>query len=275
MDAPEPLVVLEPRHGWTGFAFREVWAYRELLFFLTWRDIRVRYKQTFFGVAWALLQPLLLVLVFSISIGRLPSVGPTNVPYPVFVLSGLVAWGLFAQGVNGAANSLIGGEALISKVYFPRLLLPIAAATSHLVDFLVTFAVLVSVMIISGILPPVSVIAVPLLVALDLFVALGVGMFLGALNVRFRDVRHAVPFLVQVWFFATPIVYQLSIVPTELQPILGLNPMTGVILAFQWAMVGAPPRGDLLLLSLGVSAILFVVALAYFRRAERFFADVI
>jgi lipopolysaccharide transport system permease protein len=270
-----PVTVLEPQRGWTGFAFREIWAYRELLFFLIWRDVKVRYKQTFFGVAWALLQPLLLVLIFSISIGRSPGIGIAEVPYPVFVLTGLVAWGIFAQGVNGAANSLIGGEALISKVYFPRLLLPIAAAASHLVDFLVSFPVLIVVMLAAGYPPTASIAAVPALITLDLLAALGVGTLLGALNVRFRDVRHAVPFLVQILFFATPVVYQLSIVPTQLQGLLGLNPMTGIVVAFQAAVLGLPLRTDLLAASTIITIAIALVAVGYFRRAERLFADVI
>ena len=268
-------MVLEPTSGWTHLGLSDVWAHRELLYFLVWRDVKVRYKQTVFGVAWVVLQPALLVLVFSLSLGRLGGVGPQGVSYPLFVLCGLVPWTLFSQGLSAAAGSLVGGESLITKVYFPRLLLPIAAAGSHLVDVVITLALLGVAVASSGAAFSGNVVWLPVLTLIAFSSALGIGTFLAAANVRFRDVRYVVPFLLQIWFFATPVIYSSSLLPTELRGVFALNPMSGVVMGFQWAVFGGPePEGDMLR-SAVISIVVLVVGFASFRRSERTFADIV
>ena len=267
--------IIEPRHGWRDLGLSEMWSYRELLLFLIWRDLKVRYKQTLFGAAWAVLPPILLMAVFSVSLGRINGVGTSAMPYPLFVLAGLVPWTLFSQSVGGAANSLVGGEAIITKVYFPRLLLPFAAVGSFLLDFAISFGLLLVVMAWFGYLPSFAIVLLPAFVLLILVTALGVGTFLAAVNVRYRDVKYAVPFLIQLWLFASPVVYTSSLIPDSLKTIYGLNPMAGVIEGFRWMVVGGPRPDALIVVSAVVSIAIFLIALAYFRRVERTFADVI
>ena len=270
-----PITVIEPRHGWRDLGIGELWAHRELLFFFVWRDLKVRYKQTFFGAAWAILQPVLLMAVFSISLGRIPGVGPSGVPYPLFVLAGLVPWTLFAQSLTGASNSLVGGEAIITKVYFPRLLLPFAAVGSFLLDFVIALGALAVLMLWFGVPPTPAIVWLPALTLLALVTALGIGTFFAALNVRYRDVKYVVPFLVQLWLFASPVVYTSALIPERWRTLYALNPMTGVVEGFRWAMIGGPRPDDLILVSAVASVLLLLGALLYFRRVERTFADVI
>jgi lipopolysaccharide transport system permease protein len=270
-----PITVIEPRHGWRDLGIGELWAHRELLFFFVWRDLKVRYKQTFFGAAWAVLQPVLLMAVFSISLGRIPGVGPSGVPYPLFIFAGLVPWTLFAQSLTGASNSLVGGEAIITKVYFPRLLLPFAAVGSFLLDFVIALGALAVLMLWFGVLPTPAILWVPALTLLAVVTALGIGTFLAALNVRYRDVKYVVPFLVQLWLFASPVVYTSDLIPERWKTLYALNPMTGVVEGFRWAVIGGPRPDELILVSAAASVVILIGALLYFRRVERTFADVI
>jgi lipopolysaccharide transport system permease protein len=269
------VVVLEPHHGWRQLGLREIWAHRELLYFFIWRDLKVRYKQTVFGAAWAVLQPVLLMLVFSVSIGRISGVGPKDVPYPLFVFAGLIPWTLFASSLAGASNSLVGGEAIITKVYFPRLLLPFASVGSFLLDFAISLGALAVVMLYFGVAPSLAIVWLPAFTLMAVVSALGVGTFLSAVNVRYRDVKYVVPFVVQLWMFASPVVYTGTLIPDQWRAIYALNPMTGVVEGFRWALIGGPRPDELILVSAVASLVVLLGALIYFRRVERTFADVI
>ena len=269
------VVVLEPHHGWRELGLGEVWAHRELLYFFIWRDLKVRYKQTAFGAAWAVLQPVLLMLVFSVSLGQLPNIGPAGVPYPLFVFAGLVPWTLFASSLSGASNSLVNGEAVITKVYFPRLLLPFASVGSFLLDFTISLGALAVVMLFFGVVPSLAIVWLPALTLMAVVTAVGVGTFLSAVNVRYRDVKYVLPFLVQLWMFASPVVYTSTLIPARWQPVFALNPMTGVVDGFRWALIGGDRPDALILVSAVASLLVLLGSLAYFRRVERTFADVI
>lgn len=271
-----PATVVRPRRGWATLDLRELLAYRELAAFFVWRDLKVRYKQTALGALWALLQPLLLMgvftLIFSV-IARIPSEG---LPYPVFVYAGLLPWQMFAYALNEASGSVVANERLITKVYFPRLLIPLSAVLVGVVDFVIAFALLLVLMLAFGVAPTATVVLVPLFVVLALVAALGVGTWLAALNVQYRDVRYTLPFLTQLWLLATPIVYPASAVPEPYRALLALNPMAGVVEGFRWAMLGTPaPRVEVLVLSAAAALVVLVTGVAYFRRMERTFADVI
>jgi len=276
---PEPPAVIRigPRRGWVSLNLRELWSYRELGFFFVWRDLKVRYKQTLFGALWAVIQPFMLMVVFSLFLGRISGIAPAGVPYPLFAFAGLVPWTLFSQSLIGSSDSLVGASNLIQKVYFPRLLLPVAAIGSYLLDFVIAMAVLGLMMLYFGLLPSATVLWVIPLTALAVATSLAVGIGLSAVNVRYRDVRYAVPFLVQVWLFASPVAYSADLVPAQWRAIYELNPMAGVIEGFRWALIGqgAPPPVGAILVSTVMTAIVLVLGLAYFRRVERTFADVI
>jgi len=267
--------VIAPSRGWIGLGARELWHYRDLGFFLIWRDLKVRYKQTFFGVAWAILQPVLMKAVFTIFLGQVQGIAPAGVPYPLFALAGLVPWTLFSQSLVGASNSLVNSQNLISKVYFPRLLLPIAGVGSFVVDFVVALALLLIVTPLFGFPLTVTILWLPVFALLAVFAALAVGTWLAAINARYRDVRHAVPFLVQIWLFATPVAYSISLVPENLRPLLALNPMTGVVVGFRWALLGGDRPDAAIFASAAATVVILILGIAYFRRVERFFADMI
>jgi lipopolysaccharide transport system permease protein len=273
IDRP-PLRIRAEAGGLAG-RLREVWDQRELFLFLAWRDVRVRYKQTALGAAWALLQPLLTMLVFSVFFGRLAGVPSDGLPYPVFAYCGLLPWQLFSFALGSSATSLVANERLVTKVYFPRLILPLAAVLAGLVDFAIAFALLVPLMLWYGVAPGAAVVALPLFVLLAVGAAVAVGLGLCALNVRYRDVRYALPFLTQFWMFATPIAYPASLVPAAYRPWLGLNPMAGVVEGFRFSLLGGPAPGPLLLVSVLVVAAGLVASTLYFLRVERSFADVI
>ncbi len=270
-----PIVVIEPSHGWRALDLRELWRFRELVYFLALRDVKVRYKQTALGVAWVLLQPLLAMGIFSIVFGS-RGLSTNGVPYPLFVVSGLVPWFYFSNATSGASGSVVGNTQLISKVYFPRLAIPLAAVTANLVDLSIGLGLELVLLIAFGVGLTWNLLAVPLLVIVMVLTAMGVSVWLSALDVQYRDVRYAVPFLIQVWLFATPVIYSTGDVPDRWRPVLALNPMTGVIEAFRWALLGT---GDPPLMALGGSILLVLLLLAtgllYFRRMERTFADVI
>jgi lipopolysaccharide transport system permease protein len=273
-SAPE--LWIRPSRGWVALNAREFWSYRELLYFFVWRDLKVRYKQTIFGALWAVIQPFMLMVVFSLFLGSIGGIAPAGVPYPLFAFAGLVPWTLFSQGVVGSSASLVGSSNLIQKVYFPRLLLPVSAIGSYLLDFVIAMAVLGLMMIYFGVVPSATVLCVVPLTALALTASLAAGIGLSALNVRYRDVKYAVPFLVQLWLFASPVAYSANVVPERWRAIYQLNPMTGILEGFRWALLGqgSPPLGAILVSSC-VTAVVLVVGVAYFRRVERTFADVI
>ncbi|HEY0404972.1 MAG TPA: ABC transporter permease [Pyrinomonadaceae bacterium] len=271
-----PTLVIRPAQGWTAPELKEVWAYRELLYFLTWRDIKVRYKQTALGAAWAVIQPFFMMLVFSLFFGRLAGVPSDNIPYPVFTFCALLPWQLFAQALAESSNSLVANERLITKVYFPRLVVPVAAVLGGLVDFAIAFVVLLGMMAYYRIVPGMAVIYLPLFVLLAVMTALGVGLWLSALNVQYRDVRYTLTFLTQFWMFLTPVAYPSSIVPEKWRALYGLNPMAGVVEGFRWALLGKTEApGPLLAVSVVAVVLILVGGLYYFRRMEETFADIV
>ena len=254
----------------------EVWAYRELLYFLVWRDLKVRYKQTVLGIAWAVLQPLATTLVFAIFLGRLAGVPSDGVPYPVFAYAAMLPWQLFAHALTESSNSLVANERLITKVYFPRLVIPLATILAGLIDFAIAFVVGIGLMAWYGIVPGPLIAAVPLFVVLAVLTALAAGLWLSALNVEYRDVRYTLGFLVQIWLFATPVAYPSSLVPERWRALYGLNPMAGVVEGFRWALLGhGQPPGALLVVSTVVTFVVLAGGLWYFKRMERTFADVV
>jgi lipopolysaccharide transport system permease protein len=265
-----------PSRGWVSLKLGELWAYRELLYFLVWRDIKVRYKQTALGAAWAVIQPFFTMVVFSLFFGRLGKIPSDSVPYPIFAYAALVPWTFFANGLTESSNSLVGSANLIKKVYFPRLAVPVAAVLAGLVDFAVAFAVLVGMMLYYGVAPTANVLWLPLFFLLALATALGTGLWLSALNVQFRDVRYVVPFVTQFWLFATPIAYPSSLLPEPWRTVYGLNPMAGVVEGFRWALLGTNTKpGAMVALSALVSVLLLAGGAFYFRRMEKTFADVV
>jgi lipopolysaccharide transport system permease protein len=274
--APQVKIHIRPSRGWVSLHLRDLWAYRELLYFLTWRDIKVRYKQTVMGAAWAIIQPFFTMVVFSLFFGRLAQMPSEGIPYPIFSYAALVPWTFFANGVSQSSNSLVGSSQLITKVYFPRLSIPIATVFSGVIDFVLAFVVLLGMMLFYHILPTIHALWLPLFLLLALVTALGTGLWLSALNVEYRDVRYVVPFLTQLWMFATPIVYPSSMVPERWQTLYGLNPMVGVVEGFRWALLGTdPPSGPMLVASSLVAALLMISGAFYFRRMEKTFADVV
>jgi lipopolysaccharide transport system permease protein len=274
--------VIRPTHGWISLRLGEVWEFRELLFFLAWRDVKVRYKQTVLGAAWAVLQPVLTMVIFTIFFGGLAQVGSDGLPYPLFSYAGLLPWTFFAFGLSQAANSLVGSSNLIKKVYFPRLIVPLASVLTGLVDFAVAFTVLVGLMVWYRVPPTMAVIWLPLFLLLATLAALGSGLWLAALNVEYRDVRFVIPFFVQLWLFVTPVIYPTSRLTAKLAELglpvwlSGLNPMTGVVEGFRWALLGSGSKpGPILVASTAVTFVLLLSGALYFRRMERTFADVI
>jgi lipopolysaccharide transport system permease protein len=275
-DAPPHAraIVIQPSRGWVPLRLGELWAYRELLYFFVWRDIKVRYKQTALGAAWAIIQPFFTMVVFSVFFGRLAKLPSDGVPYPVFTYCALVPWTYFATALTMSSNSLVDHARLITKVYFPRLLVPAASVLAGLVDLAIAAIVLVAMILYYGIAPGPAVLLLPGFVLLAAATALGVGLWLSALNVEYRDVRYTVPFLVQFWLFLTPVAYSSSLVPPQWRALYGLNPMTGVVEGFRWALLGKEPPGALLLVSIASVAVLLFGGLFYFRRMERRFADI-
>ena len=263
--------------GWVSLKLGDLWEYRELVYFLTWRDVKVRYKQTVLGAAWAILQPLLTMLVFSVFFGRLAKMPSDGVPYPIFVFTALVPWTFFANGLTQSSNSLVGSANLITKVYFPRLAVPVATVLSGVIDFLLAFVVLVGMMAYYQMAPSPNAVWLPVFMLLALLAALGTGLWLSAMNVQFRDVRYTVPFLTQFWLFATPIAYPLSLLDAPWkQAVFALNPMVGVVEGFRWALLGT--RGApiaVAAVSFAAAALLLATGALYFRRMERTFADIV
>jgi lipopolysaccharide transport system permease protein len=271
----EPLIVIQPSKKWSLLSFKDIWAYRELLFFLTWRDVKVRYKQTALGAAWAILQPLFMMIIFTIFFGRLAGVGSAGIPYPLFALAGLVPWTFFSNSITASGNSLVGSANLITKVYFPRLIVPAAAMLAGLVDFALAFAILGVMMIYYRVALTPQILFLPVVVLLTALFGLGVGTWMAALNVKYRDVRFALPFIIQLWLFVSSVILPSSSVPQKWRWVLMLNPMSGIIEGYRSALFGLPFDWP----ALGIASFLTVLVLLYaiyaFGRVERSFADII
>lgn len=276
VPAVPPFLVIEPSSGWVPLSLKELWEYRELLFFLTWRDIKVRYKQTVLGAAWAIIQPFSVMVIFSVIFGHLIKVPSDGIPYPIFSYCALLPWQFFAYSLGQSGNSVVASQSLITKVYFPRLVIPISTVLAALVDFAIAFIMLVGMILYYGILPSVAIVTLPLFLLLLIATSLACGLWLSALNVQYRDVRYTIPFLTQFWLYATPVAYPSSVVPGNWRVLYGLNPMVGVVEGFRWALLGkSEGPGPLLVVSSAVVLILLVSGLYYFRRMEDTFADVV
>jgi lipopolysaccharide transport system permease protein len=275
-EKTRPFITVRPSRGWVSIDFHELWEYRELLYFLIWRDITVRYKQTILGVAWAIIQPMFTMVIFSLFFGGLAHVPSDNIPYPIFSYAALVPWTFFANGLGQSTNILIGESNLIKKIYFPRLVLPVAAILSGSVDFSLAFIVLLGMILFYGLIPTMAVIWLPFLLLLALISALGFGLWLSALNVQFRDIRYAVPFMIQAWMFATPIAYPSSLLSEPWHTIYGVNPMAGVVEGFRWALLGTQTApGPMIIVSTLMALGILISGVFYFRRMEDTFADVV
>lgn len=279
-DLPFKQVIIEPSRTWLSFPWRDLWEYRELLVFLIWRDLKVRYKQTFLGVTWILLQPLVSMVVFSFLFGGLLKVPSGDVPYPIFAYAALLPWNYFASSLTKSSTSLVTSTNLITKVYFPRLIIPLASVLSGLVDFAISFVVLAVLMVIFQVKFTLALLLLPVLLLLAILTALGFSLWLSALNVRYRDINYLVPYLVQVWMYVTPVIYATSLIPDRFRILLGLNPMTAVVEGFRWALLGTQlantqPQSPVLIISVAITFIVLVSGVFFFRYTERTFADII
>jgi lipopolysaccharide transport system permease protein len=271
-----PTLRIAPSTGWVSLKLRELWEYRELLYFLVWRDIKVRYKQTALGASWAIIQPFFTMIVFSLFFGHLGKIPSDGIPYPIFSFAALVPWTFFANGLGQSSNSLVGSSNLITKVYFPRLTIPLASVLSGVVDFALAFIVLLAMMVYYGLMPTLNVLWLPLFLLLALITSLGVGLWLSALNVEYRDVRYVVPFITQFWLLATPIAYPSSLLHEPWRTIYGLNPMVGVVEGFRWALLGTSAApGPIIAVSSAAALLILITGAFYFRRMEKTFADIV
>jgi lipopolysaccharide transport system permease protein len=272
----EDVLIIRPTRGWGSLNLRDLWVYRELVYFLTWRDLKVRYKQTALGAAWAVLQPVLSMVVFSVFFGGLLNVPSDGIPYPVFSYTGLLPWGVFSKALNDAGRSLVTNRTMITKIYFPRMVIPLASVLAGVVDFLIAFVVLLGLMMYFDIQPTSNVWTLPFFLLLALITALGVGLWLSALNVLYRDIGYIIPFLTQLWFYLTPIVYPSSEIPEQWQLLYALNPMVGVVEGFRWALLGTDTApGPMVAVSAAIAVLMLVSGMFYFRRMERTFADMV
>jgi len=269
--------IIKPKKGLADLNFKELWSYRELFYFFVWRDVKLRYKQTFFGIAWAVIQPFITMMVFSIVFGKLANMPSDNIPYPIFVYAGLLLWNIFSNSLNYASSSLIGSANIIQKIYLPKIIMPAASVMVTLVDFFFAALIFLGIMFYYSFMPHFQgLLLLPLLLLITLFASLGLGWFLAAVNVKFRDVRYALPFFIQLLIFITPVIYPVSIVPKAYQWLLALNPMTGVIEAFKAGFLGTMPISWTgLAISAGMSIVFFIFGLVYFLKTEKTFADII
>jgi len=271
-----PVLRIEPLHGRAALKLWELWEYRELLYFLVWRDVKVRYKQTAIGAAWAVIQPLMTMVVFTVIFGNFAKMPSDGLPYPIFAYTALLPWHLFANALNRCSGSFVSEAHLITKVYFPRLIAPLSATISGVIDFAIAFVMLLAMMVWYGIAPTWGAIGLPIFLLLALITALAVGLWLSTLHVRYRDIGYTVPFLIQIWMFASPVFYPVSLVPEKWRALYSLNPMAGVIEGFRWALLGKQtPEFGMMALSAIMVAVLLWGGLAYFKRTERTFADVV
>jgi lipopolysaccharide transport system permease protein len=271
-----PMIQIRPTKGWAALNLRDLWLYRELIYFLTWRDIKVRYKQAVLGIAWAILQPILTMIIFSFIFGNLAKLPSDGIPYPLFSFAAVLPWQLFSSALHRSSISLVGNANLLTKVYFPRLIIPFSAVMASLVDFGIAFLVMIGLMIYYQVWPTLMMLWIIPLTLLALLTALAVSLWLSALNVQYRDVQHMIPFLTQFWMYASPVAYSADLIPTGTWRIIyGLNPMAGVIQGFRWALLGAKPPDILLVISIVIVLLLLVSGLFYFRRMEKTFADMV
>lgn len=273
----EDVTIVRPRKGWVALNLPDLWHYRELLYFLVWRNIKVRYKQTLLGASWALIQPLATMVVFSVFFGKLAKVPSDGVPYPLFAYCGLLPWQLFSYAMTESSNSVVSNQQLITKVYFPRLVIPVSAVISGLVDFSISFSLLLLMMPFYGVMPTVRILVLPLFILFAIATALAIGLWLSALNVEYRDVRYTIPFLTQFWLLLTPVAYPSSLVPAKWRALMGLNPMAGVVEGFRWALLGNSSSGSgaLMMVSVVIVIALLFGGIVYFRRMETTFADLV
>lgn len=275
-QSTQPLIRIEPSRGWVSVKFWDLWAYRELLYFLVWRDLKVRYKQTAFGVGWAILQPFVTMVVFTVVFGKFAKIPSDGLPYPIFAYAALLPWNYFTRSLQHSILSVTGSAHLISKVYFPRLVLPLAGTLFGLVDFAISFGFLLGMMAWYGIVPKLAALALPLFLLMAMLVALSVGLWLSALNVKYRDIGQVTPFLTHIWLFASPVAYPVSMVPEKWRWLYSLNPMTGVIEGFRWALLGKQgPDFGMITVSAVIVLAMLVGGVFFFRRMERSFADVV
>ncbi len=279
-DIETPTVLIQPTHGWASLQLAAVWRFRELLYFLVWRDIKVRYKQTALGMLWIVLQPVVSMIIFSVLFGLLLNVPSEGVPYPIFAYAALLPWNYFASSLTRSSTSLVGNAHLITKIYFPRLIIPISGVLSGLVDFAIAFLVLIGLMFFYRITPTLAVVFLPAFLLLAVLTALGFSLWLSALNVRFRDVNYLVPFLVQIWMYLTPVIYATTLIPERFRFLLSLNPMTGVVVGFRWALLGSQAgdfqlMGPLFAISVVITLAVLISGTFFFRTTERTFADIV
>jgi len=273
--APLPRLHISPPKKWIPLDLGELWNYRELLYSFTWRDVKIRYKQTALGFLWAVIQPLCMMLIFTVFFGRLAKIPSDGIPYPLFVLAALLPWTLFAEGITRSTSGMISNAPIMTKVYFPRLIMPLAGVLSPLADFVFSFSILVAMMAWFGFIPTIHILFLPLFILLALATSLGTGLWLSALNVQYRDFQYTIPFLVQLGLFASPVVYPASLVPEPVRFLYGLNPMAGVIEGFRWALFGTEVPGAMILVSAGMVFVLLVTGAFYFRKMEQYYADVV
>lgn len=270
-----PVFQIRPSRGFRFLNFNDLWEYRELLYFFIWREIKVRYKQTVIGFAWAIIQPLLMMVLFTLFFGKLAKIPSEGIPYAIFSYTALLPWTLFSESILRSTNSLIQDANLVRKIYFPRILAPVSGTLSPVVDFAIAFVILIGMMFCYGYYPTLKMLYLPLFILLALATALGVGLWLSAINIKYRDVRYVTPFLVQLWLFASPVVYSSKLIPQRFQAIYGLNPMAGVIEGFRWVLLGTSPPNSLIAVSVIVTAVMLISGIFYFQRTERSFADYI
>ncbi|MGA7627261.1 MAG: ABC transporter permease [Methanoregula sp.] len=270
-----PTLIIRPPQKWVPVDLHELWAYRELIAAFTLRDVKLRYKQTGLGIAWAVLQPVLTMVIFTIIFGGLAKIPSNGVPYPLFVLAALLPWMLFSDGLTRSTTSMVANSPIMTKVYFPRLIMPLSSIISPLVDFGVSFIILIAMMIYYGYAPTLNIVFLPLFLLLALATSLGVGLWLSALNVKYRDFQYTIPFIIQIGMYASPVVYASSLVPASLRVWYGLNPMAGVIEGFRWTLLGSGTPSAMVLVSVGMVIVILVTGILYFRRMEQYYADIV
>jgi lipopolysaccharide transport system permease protein len=274
-DPAIPTLIIRPPRKWVPVDFHELWNYRELLASFTMRDIKIRYKQTALGFLWAIIQPLFMMVIFTVIFGGFAKIPSEGIPYPLFSFAALLPWMLFSEGLTRSTMSMVANSNIMTKVYFPRLIMPISGILSPLVDFVVSISILVLMMAYYGFVPTINVVFLPLFILLALATSLGVGLWLSALNVKYRDFQYTVPFIIQLWMYASPVVYPASMIPAAIRPLYGLNPMAGVIEGFRWALLGTEIPGTMIFVSVGVVVVLLVSGIFYFRRMEQYYADIV
>ena len=276
LTKPHPdTIVMRPTHGLAALNLRDLWVYRELIVFLSWRDVLVRYKQTVLGFAWAVIQPIIQMIVFTLIFSKAAGLSSEGVPYPIFNYTALLPWGLFSKAMNDAGRSLVNNRNMITKIYFPRLIMPLSGILSPLVDFAVSFSILLLLMVYYGFAPTWNVVFLPLFILLALATSLSVGLWLSALNVKYRDFQYTVPFIIQAWLYASPVVYSANILPESVHSLYGLNPMAGVIQGFRWALLGTEVPDGMIFASVIVVAAILISGIFYFRRMEQYYADIV